>query len=316
MEYEETKPTRTVKIRVWTDSLRALQITPISRERACEYFKMDKDGDLDLDDLPEEFFDEFYCNQTFYFCKSWSDVLLTVVDGAEEQQFNNLPSINMGYDSRGEYVSKFKTLEELLDDCKDYGCDDDDTKEYIEIWKCIRNIRSNIKRSSDNDDDNKLEILLSSLKQLEDDQPFNYANYIAEEVEKCNNNSEYNEGINYAQCGSIGKGKCHFNIKIPEGVPFDINKLHFIAFEDWLYDDDTDFGWFDEYREAFRYEYTSLMFVEYDGCIYPMDYPEFLPGWKYCNGFFINNYLIKLDTLDKLKGKGRRGRKSACPKES
>lgn len=275
---EETKP-RTVQVRIWTDSLHAIQFTPVPKKAANTYLKLKKDGRINLGSMPESFFDRFGYGQDIYFeCGHNRHKLVTVIDGDNEQQFQKCPDI---YWHHLQYLFQCKTETEAYEKAVD-EMGDDAGEEGCRTWEWLQRVRSHINKSLDNDDDNKLETLLSLFKQSEDGELCDFARYLKLEAQKCNNNDD--DSVNYVLCGNIGKGIVHFDIKVPGGEPFDINKLHLIDNNDDVLDTD-EIGWNEALREI---DYTSycFMFVEYDGIIYPLDYAEFISGWKHCKGYF------------------------------
>ncbi|GEM_PF-5686198 len=262
--------TRVVEIKIWVNGLTSIQIRPVTLMYANKCLKEVDEGALELDDMPSEFWDKFDFSQDIYFCNG-NHVNMTMLDGDKKQEFEELPAVYPCMTNGHESIDEVE---------EEYGDDG------INAWKVLEKVQKTPQ------EDVELNNPLYSLIKL----PGGYfKDYIKAKIKETNSVSEFadDEGINYIQCGKIGKGTVSFYIEIPKDEPFDINKLHFFAEDEWW--DQEDFvSCIDELAEDFSSQNVLLMFVEYDGRIYRRQDTEFAPGWKSCCSFFSDNDLRKL----------------------
>ena len=268
---------QTVEVRVWTNSLTCLNITPIC---ADDEKVMNLLSEGDFDDSTEEAVRELQEDMGYtevLFVNGDDGVQLTVDDGKDEIKRDSLP-VFWG-PTLMEYAYAMATDGEVTEDNMGSGVVPEEEEQLL--FNKILEVQV-----PENDGRNRdfMELFLKRVKEgKEDSNGFHkgYLRHVIDSLHGITPDEEYSE-LALLSFGEIGKGIVKFAIEIPEGEQFDINKLHFIWDGDWW---DTYIAEeCDGFSETFEGHDIMLDCVEYDGRIYHRTVWEFVPGLKYYGG--------------------------------
>lgn len=259
---------RTVEVKVWTNSLGHLEVTPLLDDEETVQILREADGCYDdVVEAIEEATDSFLSTYDFYVTDVRADNCITVVDNGEETVYENAISDRCIDDSfLYEYINSDIDFENPTDEMKEEYY----YKTGIEISDCLRIVNAEVV----GDDGQLPTLFFERLKNK--DEIIKNEGLIISHIHSMLERFYFN--VNEQRClfnyDDIRTDSLRFYINLEDDEEFDINKLHFL-YEPW---------WWDCYvcetaptlPDILEYHDVLLDFVEYNGKIYRYD-PDYAP---------------------------------------